>query len=105
MGVFLKEVEEVSQPVMKSDQRIAGFLEEERRAKQRIANGLDIPRRLPQGPYVFCDFRTLQLPGIEVCTCIKLIHPLYSFSGFESSTKHSTRKNLDLFRRSFLRVG
>lgn len=66
MGVFLKEVEEVSQSVMKSDQRIAGFLEEERRAKQRIANGLDIPRRLPQGPYVFCDFRTLQLPGIEL---------------------------------------
>lgn len=66
MGVFLREVEEVSQPVMKSDQRIAGFIEEERRAKQRISNRHDMPRRLPQGPYVFCDFRALQLPGIEL---------------------------------------
>eukprot|EP01018_Ginkgo_biloba_P012115 Gb_25986 [translate_table: standard] len=66
MGVFSAEVEEVTHSATKSDNRIPGFLEEERRANQRIANGLEIPRKLPQGPYVFCAFRTLQLPGIEL---------------------------------------
>lgn len=62
----MTEVEEVTRPITKSDQRIAGFIEEERRTKQRIANGFDIPRRLPQGPYIFCNFGTLQLPRIEL---------------------------------------
>lgn len=84
MGVFSAEVEEVSHST-KSDQRIAGFYEEERRAKQLRANGPGAPRKLPQGPYIFSSFRTLQLPGIELsppaAKALTIMHTLASDPG------------------------
>ncbi|KAJ8749379.1 hypothetical protein K2173_018869 [Erythroxylum novogranatense] len=64
MGVSVDEVSKLLENA-KVDQRIAGFDEEERRMKQRIS---DRPTtlKLPQGPYIFCDFRTLQIPGVEL---------------------------------------
>lgn len=64
MGVPEVEVDEVLE-IAKKDLRIAGFDEEERRARRM----LDRPSRsiqLPQGAYIFCEFRTLQLPGVEL---------------------------------------
>lgn len=66
MGAFDNEVEEVSQTSMKSDLRILGFDEEEQRLRQRSLSSSQALLRLPQGPYIFCDFHTLNLPGIEV---------------------------------------
>jgi len=66
MGAFDTEVKEVSQTSMKSDLRIIGFEEEEKRLMQRSLNSLQASLKLPQGAYIFCDFRTLHLPGIEV---------------------------------------
>ncbi|XP_014628123.1 uncharacterized protein [Glycine max] len=65
MGVPTNEVEEVLQNA-KTDLRIAGFEDEEKRQKQRISHGPHISLKLPQGQYIFCDFRTLQIPGIEL---------------------------------------
>ena len=65
LGVSEDEVNKVLQNA-KADLRIAGFDEEEKRMRQRMS---DRPRgllKLPQGPYIFCDFRTLQIPGVEV---------------------------------------
>lgn len=65
LGVSEDEVDKVLQNA-KVDLRIAGFDEEEKRMRQRMS---DRPRgllKLPQGPYIFCDFRTLQIPGVEV---------------------------------------
>lgn len=64
MGVSEEEVDGVLKDAM-PDMRILGFEEEERRLRQkRYVSSASI--KLPQGPYIFCDFRTLQLPGIEV---------------------------------------
>ncbi|RDX92120.1 hypothetical protein CR513_25799, partial [Mucuna pruriens] len=63
MGVSTNEVEEVLQNA-KADLRIAGFEDEEKRLKQRISHGPHLPLKLPQGQYIFCEFRTLQIPGI-----------------------------------------
>lgn len=65
LGVPKDEVDDILQSA-KADHRILGFDEEEKRSKQRLSNGLQSTLKLPQGPYVFCDFRTLYLPGIEV---------------------------------------
>lgn len=65
MGVSENEVDEVLQGA-NLNMRIAGFDEEEKRLRQRISNSPHFSLQLPQGPYIFCDFRTLQLPGIEV---------------------------------------
>lgn len=65
MGVPEKEIEEILQAV-NTNFRIAGFDEEEKRLRQRISEKPHSSLRLPQGPYIFCDFRTLQLPGVEV---------------------------------------
>ncbi|KAF9669577.1 hypothetical protein SADUNF_Sadunf14G0122000 [Salix dunnii] len=65
LGVSEDEVNKVLQNA-KADLRIAGFDEEEKRMRQRMS---DRPRgllKLPQGPYIFCDFRTLQIPGVEL---------------------------------------
>ncbi|XP_052302701.1 uncharacterized protein LOC7468537 isoform X3 [Populus trichocarpa] len=65
LGVSEDEVDKVLQNA-KVDLRIAGFDEEEKRMRQRMS---DRPRgllKLPQGPYIFCDFRTLQIPGVEL---------------------------------------
>ncbi|XP_042520500.1 uncharacterized protein LOC122093993 [Macadamia integrifolia] len=63
MGVFEEEIEEVKQNA-KADLRIAGFDEEEKRLRQRMLDRPQASLKLPQGTYIFCDFRTLQLPGI-----------------------------------------
>lgn len=66
MGAFDNEVTEVSQTSMKSDLRILGFDVEEKRLRQRSSNSPHASLKLPQGTYIFCDFRTLHLPGIEL---------------------------------------
>ncbi|XP_010440755.1 PREDICTED: uncharacterized protein LOC104724003 isoform X2 [Camelina sativa] len=64
MGVSEEEVEGVRIEAM-PDMRILGFEEEERRLRQKkYVSSASI--KLPQGTYIFCDFRTLQLPGIEL---------------------------------------
>ena len=65
MGVFDNEIEEVSQNSSKPDFRIAGFDEEEKRMRQRMG-GPVVSLKLPTGPYIFGNFRTLNIPGIEV---------------------------------------
>ncbi|CAL5013299.1 unnamed protein product [Urochloa decumbens] len=66
MGVFDDEIEEVSDNGKRPDLRIIGFDEEEQRLRQRSSARLQISLKLPQGQYIFCDFRTLHLPGIEL---------------------------------------
>uniref|UniRef100_A0ACD5Y994 Uncharacterized protein n=1 Tax=Avena sativa TaxID=4498 RepID=A0ACD5Y994_AVESA len=66
MGVFVDEIEEVSDNGKRPDQRIIGFDEEERRLRQRSSGRPQVSLKLPQGQYIFCDFRTLHLPGIEL---------------------------------------
>ncbi|KAG1363840.1 Ubiquitin and WLM domain-containing metalloprotease [Cocos nucifera] len=66
MGVFDDEIEEVSQNGKKPDLRILGFDEEEKRLRQRMLNRPQVSLKLPQGSYIFCDFRTLSIPGIEL---------------------------------------
>jgi len=73
MGVSTNEVEEVLQS-SKTDLRIAGFEDEEKRVKQRISHGPHISLKLPQGQYIFCEFRTLQIPGLEVLYCYMIIN-------------------------------
>ncbi|KAE8075602.1 hypothetical protein FH972_014298 [Carpinus fangiana] len=65
MGVPETEVEEVLQNA-KANLRIAGFEEEEKRLRQRRSHGPYASLKLPQGSYIFCDFRTLELPGVEL---------------------------------------
>jgi hypothetical protein len=66
MGVFDDEIEEVSDNGKRPDQRIIGFDEEERRLRQRSSGRPQVSLKLPQGQYIFCDFRTLHLPGVEL---------------------------------------
>lgn len=66
MGVYDDEIEEVSDNGKRPDQRIIGFDEEEQRLRQRSLGRPQISLKLPQGQYIFCDFRTLHLPGIEL---------------------------------------
>lgn len=65
MGVPKAEVDQVLQNG-KADMRIAGFEEEEKRLRQRTSSGLSTPLKLPQGNYIFSEFRTLSIPGLEV---------------------------------------
>lgn len=65
MGVSEDEVENVLQNA-KVNLRIAGFDEERKRMRQRISGRPAAVIKLPPGPYIFCDFQTLELPGIEV---------------------------------------
>jgi hypothetical protein len=64
MGASTNEVEEVLKNA-EANLRIAGFEDEEKRLKQKVSHG---PRvlKLPQGPYIFCEFRTLEIPGLKV---------------------------------------
>jgi len=73
MGVSTNEVEEVLQN-SKTDLRIVGFEDEEKRMKQRISHGPQISLKLPQGQYIFCEFRTLQIPGLEVLYCYMIFN-------------------------------
>lgn len=65
MGASEHEVDEVLQSA-KTNSRIAGFDEEEKRLRQRMLNGPHASLKLPQGNYIFFDFRTLHIPGIEL---------------------------------------
>lgn len=65
MGVPEDEINNVRENE-KADMRIVGFDEEERRMRNRTKMRPQTPLKLPQGQYIFCEFRTLQLPGIEV---------------------------------------
>lgn len=65
MGVSENEIDEVREGA-KANMRIAGFDDEEKRLRQRKSDRPHVPLRLPQGSYIFCDFQTLELPGIEV---------------------------------------
>lgn len=73
MGVLEDEVNEVLQNA-KVDLRIAGFDEEAKRLRQKISNRPYTSHKLPQGPYIFCDFRTLSLPGVEVKFAFLLLY-------------------------------
>lgn len=66
MGVFDDEIKEVSQNDTRPDLRIAGFEEEDNRLRQLSSYKSQASLKLPQGPYIFCDFRTLELPGIKL---------------------------------------
>ncbi|KAM5580503.1 hypothetical protein ABKV19_009976 [Rosa sericea] len=84
MGAFENEVDEVLQNA-KANLRIAGFDEEEKRLRQRMSDRPHTSLKLPQGPYVFSDFRTLQLPGIELnppaSEALKIMHMLAADPG------------------------
>ncbi|XVF31833.1 hypothetical protein REPUB_Repub17cG0027600 [Reevesia pubescens] len=95
MGVPKDEVDLVIQN-SKVDLRIAGFNEEERRLRQRISDGPYALIRLPQGAYIFYDFRTLQIPGVELhppaSEALKRMHMLASDPGIVSiMNKHRWR--------------
>ncbi|XP_062009341.1 uncharacterized protein LOC133725943 isoform X1 [Rosa rugosa] len=84
MGAFENEVDEVLQNA-KANLRIAGFDEEEKRLRQRMSDRPHTSLKLPQGPYIFSDFRTLQLPGIELnppaSEALKIMHMLAADPG------------------------
>ncbi|KAG6724572.1 uncharacterized protein LOC122305427 isoform X2 [Carya illinoinensis] len=65
MGVPGSEVDEILQNA-KANLRVAGFEEEEKRLRQRLSDRPHASPKLPQGPYIFCDFRTLEIPGVEM---------------------------------------
>ncbi|CAH8277119.1 unnamed protein product [Arabidopsis lyrata] len=83
MGVSEEEIDGVLKEAV-PDMRIIGFEEEERRLRQKkYVSSASI--KLPQGPYIFCDFRTLQLPGIELnpppSAALKRMHMLAADPG------------------------
>ncbi|CAA2993176.1 Hypothetical predicted protein [Olea europaea subsp. europaea] len=84
MGVSTEEVDEVLKNE-KADLRIAGFDEEEERLKQRMSDGRHTLLKLPQGNYIFSDFQTLSIPGIQLnppaSEALKLLHMLASDPG------------------------
>ncbi|KAK9284353.1 hypothetical protein L1049_023524 [Liquidambar formosana] len=65
MGASEDEIDEIIKN-SKADLRIVGFDEEEKRMRQRVMDRPHTSLKLPQGTYVFCDFLTLQIPGIEL---------------------------------------
>lgn len=65
LGVSKDEIDQVLED-SKVDLRIAGFNEEEKRMKQRTSYGPNGFVKQKPRTYTFCDFRTLQLPGIEL---------------------------------------
>ncbi|XVE72476.1 hypothetical protein DITRI_Ditri11bG0042100 [Diplodiscus trichospermus] len=95
MGVPEDEVDRVIQN-SKVDMRIAGFNEEERRLRQRMSDGPRASIRLPQGPYIFCNFRTLKIPGVELhppaSEALKRMHMIASDPGIVAiMNKHRWR--------------
>lgn len=95
LGVPKDEVDDILQSA-KADLRIVGFDEDEKRSRQRISNGFQSSLKLPQGPYVFCDFRTLHLPGIKLnppaSKALKLMHKLAADPGIVAiMNKHRWR--------------
>ncbi|KAL2493581.1 DNA-dependent metalloprotease WSS1-like protein [Forsythia ovata] len=95
MGVSKEEVDEVLNNG-KADLRIAGFDEEEKRLKQRKSDGHQTLLKLPQGSYIFSDFQTLNIPGIQLnppaSEALKLLHMLASDPGIVAiMNKHRWR--------------
>lgn len=95
MGVSEDEVDEVIKNA-KANLRIAGFNEEEKRMRQRMMNKRHASLKLPQGTYIFCDFRTLQIPGIELnpppSEALKRMHKLAADPGIVAiMNKHRWR--------------
>ncbi|KAL2474268.1 wlm [Abeliophyllum distichum] len=95
MGVSTEEVDEVLNNE-KADLRIAGFDEEEKRLKQRKSDGRQTLLKLPQGSYIFSDFQTLNIPGIQLnppaSEALKLLHMLASDPGIVAiMNKHRWR--------------
>ncbi|ESQ33233.1 hypothetical protein EUTSA_v10003827mg [Eutrema salsugineum] len=93
MGVSEEEVNGVLKNAM-PDMRILGFEEEERRLRQKKLSNTSI--KLPQGPYIFCDFRTLQIPGIVLnppaSDALKRMHMLAADPGIVAvMNKHRWR--------------
>ncbi|KAK7823098.1 ubiquitin and wlm domain-containing metalloprotease [Quercus suber] len=84
MGVSESEVDEVLQNA-KADLRIAGFEEEEKRLRQRISDRPHASLQLPQGRYIFRDFRTLEIPGVELnppaSEALRIMHTLAADPG------------------------
>ncbi|CAN7058442.1 hypothetical protein IGI04_014670 [Brassica rapa subsp. trilocularis] len=83
MGVTEEEVNGVQKDAM-PDMRILGFEDEERR-RLKLKKLSSTSIKLPQGPYIFCGFRTLQLPGVELnppaADALKRMHMLASDPG------------------------
>ncbi|KAK1439780.1 hypothetical protein QVD17_05600 [Tagetes erecta] len=95
MGVPKEEIDQVLK-YEKMDMRIVGFEEEEKRLRQRVSNGFDTPLKLPQGSYVFGDFKTLDLPGIKLnppaSEALRLMHTLAADRGIVAiMNKHKWR--------------
>ncbi|GAB2242659.1 hypothetical protein Droror1_Dr00019434 [Drosera rotundifolia] len=95
MGVTEKEVDEVLKGE-KENLRIAGFEEEEKRMRMRMLKAPQGPIRLPQGQYIFTDFRTLELPGIVLnppaSEALKRMHMLAADPGIVAiMNKHHWR--------------
>ncbi|KAJ6329474.1 hypothetical protein OIU77_011032 [Salix suchowensis] len=95
LGVSEDEVNKVLQNA-KVDPRIAGFDEEEKRMRQRVSDRPHGLLKLPQGPYIFCDFRTLQIPGVELnppaSEALKRMHMLAADPGIVAiMNKHRWR--------------
>ncbi|KAL0898739.1 hypothetical protein Bca101_082700 [Brassica carinata] len=79
MGVTEEEVNGVQKDAI-PDMRILGFEDEERRLRQKKFSITSI--KLPQGPYIFCAFRTLQLPlSPPPADALKRMHMLASDPG------------------------
>jgi hypothetical protein len=94
MGASTNEVEEVLKNA-EANLRIAGFEDEEKRLKQKVSHG---PRvlKLPQGPYIFCEFRTLEIPGLKLnpppSEALKRMHMLAADPGIVAvMNKHRWR--------------
>lgn len=95
MGVPKDELDQILQDA-KADLRIAGFDEEEKRLRHRMLDGPHTKLKLPQGTYIFCDFRTLHIPGIELTPpaseALKLMHTLAADPGITAiMNKHRWR--------------
>ncbi|XP_023754400.1 uncharacterized protein LOC111902817 [Lactuca sativa] len=95
MGVPKEEIDQVLES-SRTDMRIAGFDEEEKRMRQRMSNGFDSPLKLPQGSYIFGDFKTLDLPGIKLnpppSEALRLMHTLAADRGIVAvMNKHKWR--------------
>ncbi|GAU32748.1 hypothetical protein TSUD_323160 [Trifolium subterraneum] len=95
MGVSTNEVEEVLKNA-EANLRIAGFEDEEKRLKQKISHGPRVSLKLPQGPYIFCEFRTLEIPGLKLnpppSEALKRMHMLAADPGIVAvMNKHRWR--------------
>ncbi|CAH9060506.1 unnamed protein product [Cuscuta europaea] len=95
LGVPKDEVDEVIKRA-NEDLRIVGFEEEEQRLRQRSAYRVQTSLKVPQGHYIFCDFRTLHLPGVELnpppSEALKLMHKLSADPGIVAiMNKHRWR--------------